>query len=146
MKRLIITIIASLLACGAGAQEVSCLKANADGTVLIQAWGTGKNKKYAQREAERTAVNAVLFTGVTKGVQSKAVKPLLTKANIREGEEDYFDKFFREKGKYRRFVDVEQVRSMDKVKHKNYKEWKCSIAMRVDLPKLKDRLEKDELR
>lgn len=146
MKRLLLIFAAALLSCGAGAQEVTCLKANADGSVLLQSWGTGKNKKYAQREAERTAVNAILFTGVTKGVQSSAVKPILTKVNIRDSEEDYFEKFFREKGKYRKYVSVEQVRDMDKVKHKEYTEWKCSIAIKVDVSKLKDRMEKDGLR
>lgn len=87
---------------------------NADGTMLIKAWGTDTKVKKAKEQAKRNAVRALLF----KGIPNSAVKrPLVNEPGAEEKYRDYFDRFFAEGGKYNQYiVEIKSVDARDYIK------------------------------
>ena len=86
--------------------EAECLGVEGDGSQTIRAYGFGKDKDDAVEQAQKNAVYAVIFKGITKGSGCN-MKPLLTEVNAREKYEDYFDNFFKDDGPFEDFVSME---------------------------------------
>ena len=99
MKKFFIAALLLSLTCGvchaqrqnSGVKEfeAECLGVEGDGSQTIRAYGFGKDKDDAVEQAQKNAVYAVIFKGITKGSGCN-MKPLLTEVNAREKYEDYF--------------------------------------------------------
>ena len=123
--------------------ETECLGVEEDGTQTLRVWGSGKNKTDAQEQAEKNAVRDVIFNGIRNGVSGCNTKPLVTEVNAREKYEDYFNKFFRDGGKYEDFVSGKDSKRNMKKTEKTDMGVRVALIVRVLRPKLKERLKKD---
>ena len=120
-----------------------CLGVEEDGSQTLRAWGLGKDKDDAQEQARKNAVRDVLFKGIRDGVEGCNVRPLVTEVNAREKYEDYFNRFFKDGGTYKKFVsNKDQKKSMKKVT-KTAMGTRGAVVVRVLRPELKARLKKD---
>jgi len=86
--------------------EVECLGTGVDGTQLIKVWGYGKKPNDAVEQAKKNAVHAVMFKGILAGKPGCMMRPLITDAGAEQQHQDYFDAFFKAKGKYLSFVNL----------------------------------------
>jgi hypothetical protein len=96
--------------------KTECLGNKLDGTIILKAWGNGNNKKEAIKQAEKNAIESVLFTVITDGKADCDNKPLLTEVNIQKKQETYFNVFFSDKGDYSNFISAENKKNKIDVK------------------------------
>lgn len=96
--------------------KTECLGSKLDGTIILKAWGNGKNKTDATRQAKKNALESVLFTVITDGKSDCDNKPLLTEVNIQKKQETYFNVFFSDKGDYSNFISAENKKNKTDVK------------------------------
>jgi hypothetical protein len=100
-------------------KESECMGVEMDGSQTIKAWGFGKGMKDAVEQAKKNAVRDLLFKGVRNGKQECNQKPLINEVNAQEKYEDYFNKFFADKGLYLTFVTMKD--EADKIGAKDRK-------------------------
>jgi len=84
--------------------KTECMGIELDGSQTLKAWGDGRNRNDAIEQAYKNAVNDVLFSGISNGKTDCNIKPVIFEVNAREKYEDYFNKFFADKGPYKEFV------------------------------------------
>lgn len=122
------------------------LESELDGTLTLRAWGNGKNKKDAIQQAYKNAVYDILFNGITKNTENKPVKALVLEVNAREKYEDYFNSFFKDGGDYNKFVNNRDGRQKVTMgKKRSDAQVTCGIVVRVNRPKLKKELMKENI-
>jgi hypothetical protein len=115
------------------------------GTVVIKAWGEGKNMEVAKTDAKRNAVYSLLFKGFpsANGVLSNSLRPMVTNPNAEQQYKSYFDAFFAEGGKYLQFVrfadDIGRVAVGDVVK--SSEKYKVGVVVVVDQSSLRREME-----
>lgn len=81
------------------------------GSILVKVWSYSKKKNIALTQAGKNAVHAVLFKGVSALNTNKARVPaqraMVTDANAETEHAEYFKEFFKEGGKYMKFVNFQ---------------------------------------
>ena len=82
MKKIVLAMLALLLAAGAFAQETECISKELDGSLTLRVWGTGRNRTDAIEQARKQAVYDVLFKGVTRGNTDYNMRPIMTEVNV----------------------------------------------------------------
>jgi len=90
--------------------KTECLGVELDGSQTLKAWGKGRYWKDAAEQAKKNAVRDVIFKGILDGSDECKVKPLLMEVNAEEKYEDYFAKFFKDGGEYKKFVSLKDER------------------------------------
>ncbi len=127
--------------------ETECLGVELDGSQTLRVWGTGRNKKDAVEQAKKNAVREVLFKGIRGGGECE-VKPLVTEVNAEDKYANYFNKFFRDEGLYKFFVNLKD----EKVINRIFRESKVSkntvtipVVVRVQRAQLKEQLLQDNI-
>lgn len=96
--------------------KIECLGNKLDGTIILKAWGNGKNETEAIKQAQKNAISSVLFIGITDGKLECDSKPLLTEVNVQKKNEPYFDAFFSDKGDYSNFIAFENSKKNSDLK------------------------------
>lgn len=96
--------------------KTECLENKLDGTLVLKAWGNGKDKTEAIAQAQKKAIRDVLFAGILDGKSDCGSKPLLTEVNIQQKNEEYFNTFFSKKGDYLDFISTENSKYKAEVK------------------------------
>ncbi len=126
--------------------KTELLESEQDGTLTVRAWGNGKNKKDAIQQAYKNAVYDIVFNGLTKNSIGKPIKALVLEVNARERYEDYFNRFFKDSGDYNKFVNSRDGRQkVLKGKKRSDAQVTCGIVVRVNRPKLKKELQKENI-
>jgi len=123
--------------------ETECLGVELDGSQTLKAWGRGKNKKDAIEQAEKNALNDVLFKGIRKGKPDCSMIPLVVDPNALEDHEKYFNKFFFKNRIYSKYISYKD--GSFKEKHSSDTEMVYGITVRVLRSKLKKQLIKDDI-
>ena len=118
--------------------EVECVGVGKEGTKLWKVWGYAKKPDAAILQAKRNAVHAAIFKGVYAGKCPKT-EPLLTDPGLEEKNQDYFDDFFRNGGKYLDFVALSGDGMEERVKVG--KQYKVAIVVSVMYSRLRKELE-----
>ncbi len=95
--------------------KTQCLGVEMDGSQTVKAWGNGRNRWDAIEQAKKNAVADVLFVGIREGKQGCNQKPVIFEVNAREKYEDYFNKFFVDKGEYLKYVSLKDERISQKI-------------------------------
>lgn len=95
--------------------KTECLGVEGDGTQTLLAWGQGRNRFDAVEQAKKNAVKDVIFKGINYGKGSCETRPIISEVNAEEKYEDYFVKFFADKGPYLSFVSMKDERIDDKI-------------------------------
>jgi hypothetical protein len=123
--------------------EPECLGIAHDGSQTIRAWGFGKDDEEAVDKARKNALNAVLFKGITAGVEGCNQRPLVPEVNARERYEDYFDRFFRNGGEWEKFVTGDDERLYGREEQRNSLGERAGVVVRVLRNELRMKLKED---
>jgi hypothetical protein len=126
--------------------ESECMGVELDGSVTLKAWGNGRNYSDASEQAKKNAVRDVVFVGIKKGSSECNSFPLLKNQSAKFDNEDYFNVFFADGGKYSQFVSLKDERVLEKVKRdkkKNGETRTHGLVVRVNRSALKQELTKD---
>lgn len=80
------------------------------GYTLVKVYTYAKKKDMAIMQAGKNAVHGVLFKGVAakndKNVRIPGQKPIISDLNAYENNQEFFDDFFKEGGKYQQFIQM----------------------------------------
>ncbi|HRZ97485.1 MAG TPA: hypothetical protein P5084_08015 [Paludibacter sp.] len=122
--------------------EPECLGVEMDGSVTLRVWGTGRNRIDAVDQAKKIAVRDVLFKGIRKGNPDCNPRPLISEVNAEMKYEDFFNKFFSDRGgDYKKFVSGKDERLDNKIFRRGMGDSKMvtySVIVRVLRSELKD--------
>lgn len=126
--------------------EIECLESELDGSITVKSWGNGKNFADAKDQAQKNAVNAVLFKGISDGKPGCPLSPLISDPRVREQKKEYFANFFRDDKGYAQYVSTKDEQKKGRRK-KNKKEAIESVThgfvMRIDVLGLEKKLKAD---
>lgn len=154
MKKNILLLLAAaaLLFAGCAAQKTTSsyynsptalIRYDADGSMVLRAYGSGRTGANAREQAWKNAVRDVIFKGINVPGNPMASKPLVTEVNAQEKYEQFFNAFFQDKGYYRSFVTTEDRKPLSSVKEENKLEMKQGTTVRVLRPELKEYLKEN---
>ncbi len=128
--------------------ETECLGVELDGSQTLRTWGIGRNRLDAVEQAKKNAVRDVLFKGILKGKSECNQKPVLFEVNVQEKHEDYFNKFFADKGAYSEFISMKDERIISgifKEKKRIEDEVNEEVVVRVLRAELKKKMIDDKI-
>lgn len=118
--------------------ETECLEDKLDGYFIFMAWGTGSSKKEAIDQAQRNAINDILFKGVNKSTCS--VRPLITEVQAREKYRGYIAEFFRED-----YLDYIKIEKSTKSKKKSRSQTTYGVKVKIDVEGIRNKLKTDKI-
>ena len=126
--------------------KTECLGIEMDGSQTLQVWGIGRNRFDAVEQAKKNAVRDVLFVGIVAGKPDCQKKPVLPEVNVREKNEEYFNKFFADGGDFRSYISLKDERlghrvARDRMRAQN--QVSNSVIVRVDRPGLIKKMKDD---
>lgn len=112
-----------------------------DGTITMRAIGIGVNTEDAIYDAEKNAMNVLLFRGLPESEQKLALIGT-NEVEEKNKHKDYFNKFYSEK-RYKTFI-MSSIPTSDLIKHKGGKK---SIAtdIKINLVALRKDLEQNNI-
>ena len=148
---LLIAVAAALLVgCGSKRSQAyydqpsQVLSANYDGSYVIRTTVRSRNAGLAFTDAQRKAVQEVIFDGVKAGSNGiQDLKPLCFDLNAREKYEDYFQTFFQLEGDWRQYVDLTQKRAGSTRYQRTTAQMVQTVTVTVHRAALKQRLQAD---
>lgn len=120
-----------------------CIGSDPSGLVRLRVWGEGKDRDDACENAKKKAVEEVLFSNITAGPAKGNSWPLIDNPSIRRTHSDYFAKFFKKGGAYKKYIKAEKPEKdnnftgNDKVV--------VPVEITVDKENLRQRLIKDKI-
>lgn len=123
--------------------ETECIDTEYDGSLTIRVWGAGNTKGDAIEAAKKKAVREVIFSGITRGTSGENMRPLIYESNAEEKYQDYFGKFFADKGEYARFVNMKDEKTNSRQVFENAQTYKYGITVRVLRSDLRKKLQQD---
>jgi len=122
--------------------EIDPVGVGAQGTYLIKVWSYSKRPVVAIEQAKKNAVHGIIFKGFT-GVQGvSGQRPLTTNPNLEVEQAEFFRNFFRDGGKYMKFVNISNdgsVAAEDRLKVG--KEYKIGVVVSINVAGLRKDLE-----
>ena len=122
------------------------LSANYDGTYVIRTQVRARNAAIAFTDAQRKAVEEVIFTGVKSSADGLPdLKPLCFDMNAREKNEQYFRAFFQDNGPWTRYTGLMDKRTGTTRYQRNGRQSVTTITVTVDRDALRDRLIQDKI-
>jgi len=121
--------------------KTECLGVDLDGSQLVKSYAKGFNKKESTENAKKTAINDILFSGISLGNGGCDAKPLIFNPNAREQNQAFFNQFFADGGVYSKFINKKELSIVAVFKSKNKKvERVYSVSMKVDITNLRKEL------
>ena len=123
--------------------KTECMGVELDGSQTLKAWGNGRNRADAVEQAKKNAIRDVIFNGVAEGKQECQLKPLVFEVNAQEKHEDYFNRFFADKGEYLNFISLRDERigeKLDRDRKKSRESVTNGLIVRVLRAELKAKL------
>jgi len=117
------------------------ISSNYDGTYVIRTQVRSRNAAIAFTDAQRKAVEEVIFNGVqsvSDGLPD--LKPLCFNMNAREQHEQYFRAFFQDNGPWKQYVSLRDKRAGSTRYQRNGLQAVQSVTVSVDRDALRDRL------
>ena len=154
MKKLTVFIAtaAMVLLSGCGAKRSQAyydkpsqvLRANFDGSYVIRVQVRSKDAVTAFTDAQRKAVQEVIFDGVksaSNGISD--LKPLCFDMNAREKYEDYWNAFFSDKGPWTQFASYKDRRAVTTGYERDGRQMVETGTVTVDRAGLKKKLIED---
>ena len=124
---------------------IRVLNTELDGSLTLRVTGFGRNRDDAKEQAMKNAVWAVIFDGIRDGVEGCNLRPLVTEVNAKERYEEYFNRFFSDRGEYRKYVTLQDTKYLSGGKAKDKNGYSYDLTVRVLRPKLKARLQADNV-
>ena len=85
-------------------KEIIYMNSELDGSITLRVQGEGRDEKDAHEQAAKEAVHAVIFEGVNVPNNQRLSQPLVADPRAEVEHEAFFNKFFKDGGKYTSFV------------------------------------------
>ena len=142
-----VMVLSLLVGCGVKKSQANydfkskVLSTNYDGTYVIRTQVRARNAAIAFTDAQRKAVQEVIFDGVdaaSNGVE--ALKPILFDMNARHKYEDYFAEFFRDGGEWTKYASLADKRTGTTTYKRNGVQSIETVTVTVDRKALRERL------
>ena len=154
MKKLTLFIALSLLLCVGCSKktnvttayrtyETECLGTDPSGAQVLRVWGSGKDYNAAVENAAKTAVEEVAFNHITNGSGDCNSWPVIDSPVTRKNNSEYFAKFFKHNGNYKKYIKVEKP-DKDKAMTGNDRVV-VPVIVTVDREALRQKFIKDEI-
>ncbi|MBO7068154.1 MAG: hypothetical protein J6W52_05690 [Bacteroidaceae bacterium] len=124
---------------------VRCLNVELDGSETLRITGFGRNRRDAKEQAMKNAVYVVLFEGVKDGNKGCNVRPIIENKIQREKFSGFFDSFFKDKGEYKKYVNLKDTRFGSKNKNKTKIGAAYEMTVRVLRSELKTRMKEENI-
>lgn len=125
------------------ATETVSLGTTGDGSIMLRAWGAGRERGEAIEQAKRNALRDVLFKGIKKGTNpGMASKALVPEVNAEEKYAVYFEPFFSPGGEYKNFV-VEEPGNATRMKSTGLSREGYGVVVIVNRSALEQQLKRD---
>ncbi len=125
-------------------QPSKVLSANYDGSYVIRTQVRARNSALAFTDAQRKAVQEVIFDGVQAGSNGiQDLKPLIYDKNAREKYEDYFNAFFSDNGEWKNYCSLKDRRTFSSTYERTRTQMVQSVTVTVARDALKKRLQAD---
>lgn len=125
-------------------QPSKVLSANYDGSYVIRTQVRARNSALAFTDAQRKAVQEVIFDGVQAGSNGiQDLKPLIYDKNAREKYEDYFNAFFSDNGEWKNYCSLKDRRAFSSTYERTRTQMVQSVTVTVARDALKKRLQAD---
>lgn len=121
--------------------DTECLGTDPSGAQILRVWGMGKDYNEAVENAGKKAVEEVTFNHVTNGSGDCNSWPVIDSPVARKNNSEYFAKFFKHKGDYRKFIKVEKP-DKDSALNGNGRV-EVAVVVTVDREGLRQRFVKD---
>lgn len=143
------TLIVLVLLAGCGAKKSQAaydfkskvLSSNYDGTYVIRTQVRARNAAIAFTDAQRKAVQEVIFDGVDAGSNGvEPLKPILFDMNARRKYEDYFAAFFRDNGEWTKYASLADKRTGTTTYKRNGVQTIETVTVTVDRKSLREKL------
>jgi hypothetical protein len=126
--------------------EIECMESELDGSITVKSWGNGKDFADAKDQAQKNAVDCVLFKGISDGKPGCPLSPMIQQPGVRERNKAYFAEFFKDGSGYTKFVSSKDEQKNGR-KRKGKKEAIESVSycfvVRVDVLGLENKLISD---
>ncbi len=145
-----VALVVLLAGCGSRRSQASydqpskVLSANYDGSYVIRTQVRARNSALAFTDAQRKAVQEVIFDGVQAGSNGiQDLKPLIYDKNAREKYEDYFNAFFSDNGDWKNYCSLKDRRTFSSTYERTRTQMVQSVTVTVARDALKKRLQAD---
>lgn len=122
--------------------EIEAVGTGTQGTYQVKIWSYSKKAETAIEQAKKNAVHGVIFKGFPSKDRVPGQKALAQNSNLEQEKEDFFKDFFKNGGKYQKFVTVTNngaIAPGDRIKMG--KEYKIGIVVSVNISALRKDLE-----
>ena len=88
--------------------EIECSGVGLQGTYLVKVWSYSKQPKVAIEQAKKNAVHGIIFKGFVgnSGKGCPTQKPMSNNVSLQEENGSFFNSFFAEGGRYKKFVTL----------------------------------------
>ena len=148
----LVALVAMTMLTGCGAKRSQAyydqpslvMSANLDGSYVIRVQVRAKDGVVAFTEAQRKAVQEVIFDGVKAGNSGITdLKPLCFDMNAQEKYEDYFNAFFQDKGEWENYVSIKGQRIITNDYQRTISQTVSTMNVTVERAALKKKLQAD---
>ena len=120
--------------------QIEAVSTGVQGTYMIKVWSYSKKPDIAIEQAQKNAVHGIIFKGFEGIPGVPGQKSLTSNPNLLDEHADFFDAFFADGGKYKKFVSLTTDGAIDaEDRRKVGKEYKIGVVVTV----LKDALRAD---
>lgn len=144
------TFVLSLIGCGAKRsqafydQKSVVLSANYDGSYVLRVQIRARNASMAFIDAQRKAVQEVIFDGVKAGNSGISdLKPLCFDLNAREKYESYWNAFFVNEGEWTKYASLADKRAGTTRYQRDGRQMVETVTVTVDRAGLQQKLRAD---
>ena len=122
------------------------LSANYDGSYVIRTQVRARNAAIAFTDAQRKAMQEVIFDGVKSANNSVSdLKPLCFDKNAREKHEDYFNAFFRDNGEWENYANLQDKRTTTTRYQRDGRQMIETVTVTILRAELKKKLQEDRI-
>ncbi len=110
--------------------QYECVTLNQDGYVTIKIWNPQKGKNYKLEQAQKDAIDAILFAGIPAKNGCESQKPLLQKQEEQENFKNIEKEFYKSNGPWARYIHGSQVETTlpETLGTKEWKVYQVSVA------------------
>jgi len=122
--------------------EIEAVGTGIQGTYQVKVWSYSKKPQVAIEQAKKNAVHGIVFKGVPGTGRVSSQKALVQDSNLDQEKENYFNEFFKDGGKYQKFVTLVNngaISPEDRIKMG--KEYKIGIVVSISSAALRKSLE-----
>ena len=117
-----------------------------DGSYTVTAWGRARTALDAYNQAQKQAVYDVVFNGVEPQTSNLTRQlPLLIEVNAKDKYQDYFERFFTDKGEYTEYCSMKDKKWDSSEFYRSDKQVVCKTTVIVYRSKLKNKLIQDKI-